>query len=76
MLIVVADEPPDTPRSVLIYYVFDPHYKPEWGFDLASYENGIWKRRWDGEPIDFKPLYWADVPRPEIAPACEMMAQQ
>jgi len=70
------DTPPDSPRCVLIYFVFDPHYKPEWGFDLASYEAGIWKLWWNNEPIDFKPLFWAYVPRPETEPTYEMMIQQ
>lgn len=71
-----GSEPPDTPRSVLVFFVFDPHYRPEWGWTLASYKDGVWREDWDDDPLDYKPLFWADVPQPEMPPTYELMGAQ
>ena len=66
MTFIGASTPPSSPGSVLVYYVYDPHYIPEWGYDLACYKDGKWYCWYDGEELDADILFWAIVETPYV----------
>ena len=68
MTFMSGTTPPISSGWVLVYYVYDPHHKPEWGFDLASYHAGKWYLVWDGSELDYDVLFWAIVDKPHTDP--------
>jgi len=64
MTFLSANTPPIGEGCVLVYYVYDPHYKPVWGYDLAFHKDDKWYCWWDHEELSYKPIFWAIVDTP------------